>query len=71
MRQVEATYAHVYLIGAPISRAQSRSGANRDTLNMQYAQIAAGIIERCAVYSSGAFRYSSAMVEALATPASL
>jgi hypothetical protein len=127
--------AHVYLIGAPISRAQSRSGANWDTLNMQYAQIAAadphhvtyvdagssvegsgqtfvetlpclpiepclgpvvngvrsnpvrapdgahfcpvtsgnkrGIIARCAVYSSGAFRYSSAMVEALATPASL
>jgi hypothetical protein len=127
--------AHVYLIGAPISRAQSLSRAKWNALNVQYAEIAAadphhvtyvdagsavegpahtfvqtlpclpiepcldalvngvrsnpvrapdgahfcpvasgnarGVIKRCAVYSSGAFRYSRAMVEALATPAYL
>ena len=124
--------AHVYLIGAPISRTQSSAGSDWDALNLQYAQIAAadpqhvtyvdagstvegpghtyvqtlpclpiepctgpvvngvrsntvrapdgahfcpitsgnkrGVIRRCAVYSSGVFRYSRAMVWAIATP---
>jgi hypothetical protein len=123
--------AHVYLIGAPITRAESSSGANWNALNEQYAAIAAadplqvtfvdagrvvegpgptyvqtlpcllkepctgpvvngirvdtvrapdgvhfcpvtsgnhrGVIRRCAVYSSGAYRYARAMAEALAT----
>jgi hypothetical protein len=127
--------AHVYLIGTPITRAQSLSGPNWNALNVQYAQLAAadphqvtyvdagpavegpahtyvqtlpclptepclgpwvdgvrsdtvrapdgahfcpvatgnarGVIERCPVYSSGAFRYSLAMVEALASAAYL
>ena len=126
-----AAGAHVYLIGAPITRVVESAGGNWNALNVQYAQIAAttprhvtyvdagtsvegpghaytqtlpclpiepctgpvvdaarsntvrapdgvhfcpvargnkrGVIRRCAVYSSGAFRYASAMVEPLAT----
>jgi hypothetical protein len=123
--------AHVYLIGAPISRSQ-QSDPNWDALNKQYGAIAAadpdhvsyvdagaavegpdhtytetlpclpvepcegpvvggvpsnivrapdgahfcpvksgdtnGVIGGCPVYSSGAYRYADAMVQALATP---
>jgi hypothetical protein len=125
--------AHIYLIGAPISRSQQESEPNWDALNKQYASIAAadpqhvtyvdagasvegpghtytdtlpclpvepcegpvvdgvpanvvrapdgahfcpvksadasGVIGGCPVYSSGAYRYANATVQALATSA--
>ena len=124
------TGAHIYLIGAPVTRAQQARLPTWDALNLQYAQIATSDPENvtyvdagravegrngtytrtlaclagepctgpvvrgipsnvvrsadgvhfcptatggvsCPVYSSGAFRFAAAMVQALATPVTM
>src|SRR6478735_1088574 len=48
------TGAHVYLIGAPINREQSQSDPAWDTLNKQYAEIAAADPSRVTYVDAGA-----------------
>jgi len=49
-----ATGAHIFLVGAPINRAQSQSDPTWDTLNKQYAEIAAADPARVTYVDAGA-----------------